>query len=541
MEEQLVRDKDVGNALFKAGDYEQALTLYSSALSGAKQVSNTVMAVTLLCNKAAVLLKMENYQRCIEECNEALQLQPDAVKALYRRAQAYKATKDLASAYKDLAFLLKLQPSNVEAIALMRLTREAFSNSGTGTTEVGLILSAMMKERTEANNSSNSNEVRDQITKSSKADVDRPHVKVLEEGMKSLISLCSEEKLHAMDFARRAGVKFIAELILQQLNSNSSSSSSSNSSNSSSSSARTQSLVELAVQLLASCCSHQVFVTACVKAGGAVSTWSPSRQTHHIGPAAALDILNRELIIVNDEDGRSVVVDGKSSLPPRPPHDVRSGYVQLSFEGLCLLSTVLVSPTTHEQHAGSMTNLPVITVALLMRILKSFPLSRSDQTLGPHTIINNSSDAHHTDNQPSPTGTPSVPLPFLTEISARCFLRGLFAMLKDVLPHDHVLALARSHTRHDKDNGNSDSNATATANLSSSSPSSAAAVSSSLSKTPDMSVNAVIDRLTIVTDALSVIPSSPTPFNTITTLINTPSLTIFINAPTALFSTLHRH
>ena len=470
MDDLLLEEKERGNAMFKAGDYEQALMFYSSALKGAKQVSNIMMAVTLLCNKAAVLLKMENYQRCIEECNEALQLQPDAIKALYRRAQAYKATKDLASAYKDLAFLLKLQPTNAEAIALMRITREAFSQSGTGTTEVGLILAAMMKERTKTNdsssNSSSSDGFRDEkVQNSIEPCGDHPQRNVLEEGMKSLISLCSEEKLHAMDFARRAGTKFIAELILQQLNS------SSNSSN-----ARTDHLVELAVQLLAACCTHSVFVSACVSAGGADNVWSPSHQTHKTDTSAALIILDRELIINQDDDRSNV--EGKSS-SSQPSTNGRTAYCRLSFEGLCLLSTVLVSSNTYNHNiVGSITNLPVITVALLMRILKSFPLSHCDPTPTPPILHNN--------DTVKPSAIPSLnfTLPFLTETSARCFLHGLFAMLKD------VLTLSNDHN-HDHINAQT-------------TPSSMSKISTKAMVISTMSIITVIDRLTIVTDALSV-------------------------------------
>ena len=520
MEELLKEEKDRGNASFKAGNYEQALLFYAAALRGAKQVSNIVMAVTLLCNKAAVLLKMENYQQCIEDCNEALQLQPDAVKALYRRAQAYKATQDLASAYKDLAFLLKLQPSNVDAIALMRLTREAFSHSGTGTTEVGLILSAMMKEQMKTSNSSSSSSSegsRAEIAQSSNETEDgHPPRNVLVEGMKSLISLCSEEKLHAMDFARRAGTKFIAEFILQQLNNSTTNSSNNNSSNSNSN-ARTFPLVELAMQLLAACCTHPVFVTACVRAGGAASVWSPSRRAHYTDTAAALTILHRELILTNDgDDDRSS--DGKpSSSHPSPVG--RTAYVCLSFEGLCLLSTVLVSPNMHNHNVGSITTLPKIAVALLMRILKSFPLSRCDQ--GPNNTTNNSD----TDKPPPPPPTHSLSLilPYLTEISARCLLRGLFAMLKDVsslslsLPNNHASSPTSNHDH---------------------------ATLSSVSKTPEkttavsvLSVTAVSDRLTIVTDALSVIHSI-VPYPTLLTQHLTHYL---IHSPTFLTHPLTHH
>ena len=351
--------KEDGNALFRAGKYAEALTAYADAFEGAKRAGSTELMVTCLCNQAAVALKTHAYPRCVDDCTAALALQPDATKALYRRAQAHKATKDLAGAYKDLALLIKLQPANAEAVALMRQVREAFgsaSSASGGTTEVGLVLAAAVKA----------------AGSSGGGDAD-----VLADGLRSLISLCAEERLHAMDFARRAGHQFVAGLLLRRLQPGG---------------GAPGPVTDLCVQLLAACCAHAPFVAAHVRASGA-ARWASARPTDAVLP----DLVEH-------------LCEGSGDA------------VQLSFEGLALLCGVLLSPArcpdpgASSSSSGSScgsggSSLHVTVVALLMRVLKALPLGRDGAVL----------------DKAAP-----APQPYLAEVSARCFLRALFAAVDNL-------------------------------------------------------------------------------------------------------------
>lgn len=57
-------------------------------------------------------LKTNNYEKAIENSNRVLEKDPNNVKALFRRAQAYAATKEFESAKRDLVAAAKIEPAN---------------------------------------------------------------------------------------------------------------------------------------------------------------------------------------------------------------------------------------------------------------------------------------------------------------------------------------------------------------------------------------------------------------------------------------------
>ena len=69
----------------------------------------------LLSNKAAASLKMGQKEKAIEDCTEALELNPNYVKALLRRAQTYEDTDKPHEAMKDFEKILELDPGNKDA------------------------------------------------------------------------------------------------------------------------------------------------------------------------------------------------------------------------------------------------------------------------------------------------------------------------------------------------------------------------------------------------------------------------------------------
>ena len=69
----------------------------------------------LLANKAAASLKMGLQEKAIEDCTEAIELNPNYVKAILRRAQTYEDTDKPHEAMKDFEKVLELDPGNKEA------------------------------------------------------------------------------------------------------------------------------------------------------------------------------------------------------------------------------------------------------------------------------------------------------------------------------------------------------------------------------------------------------------------------------------------
>ena len=69
----------------------------------------------MLSNKAAANLKMGLQEKALENCSEAIELNPNYVKAILRRAQTYEDTDKPHEAMKDFEKVLELDPGNKDA------------------------------------------------------------------------------------------------------------------------------------------------------------------------------------------------------------------------------------------------------------------------------------------------------------------------------------------------------------------------------------------------------------------------------------------
>ena len=75
-------------------------------------------------NLAAVYLKLEKYEDALKEASSALELVPNDVKALFRRAQAYDGLERFSDAIKDGLLVQHLEPNNKAATDLLRRINE---------------------------------------------------------------------------------------------------------------------------------------------------------------------------------------------------------------------------------------------------------------------------------------------------------------------------------------------------------------------------------------------------------------------------------
>ena len=71
-----------------------------------------IIKVKLLGNLAMCFLKMENYQKAINNCTEGIELDKENSKLFFRRATAYFATKKIPEAMKDIKEAMKLTPDD---------------------------------------------------------------------------------------------------------------------------------------------------------------------------------------------------------------------------------------------------------------------------------------------------------------------------------------------------------------------------------------------------------------------------------------------
>lgn len=66
-------------------------------------------------NLALCYLKLNKTKDCISSCDEALEIEPNNVKALFRKGLAYLQTNDYELALKQFEKLLEIDPNNAEA------------------------------------------------------------------------------------------------------------------------------------------------------------------------------------------------------------------------------------------------------------------------------------------------------------------------------------------------------------------------------------------------------------------------------------------
>ncbi|KAM9285759.1 mitochondrial import receptor subunit TOM34 [Morus bassanus] len=105
--------KEEGNELVKKGNHKEAVEKYSESLKLNQECATYT-------NRALCYLTLKQYKEAVQDCTEALRLDPKNVKALYRRAQALKELKDYKSSIADSKSLLKIEPKNTAALRLLQ-------------------------------------------------------------------------------------------------------------------------------------------------------------------------------------------------------------------------------------------------------------------------------------------------------------------------------------------------------------------------------------------------------------------------------------
>lgn len=118
------RLKEEGNELFKKGDYVEAEDIYSQALLKCPALYQKERAI-LYSNRAAARLKQDKTEPALADCTKAIELNPDYIRALLRRAELYEKTDKLDEALADYKSVLEKDLSCRQAKeACMRLPRQ---------------------------------------------------------------------------------------------------------------------------------------------------------------------------------------------------------------------------------------------------------------------------------------------------------------------------------------------------------------------------------------------------------------------------------
>ncbi|XP_077989023.1 peptidyl-prolyl cis-trans isomerase FKBP8-like [Glandiceps talaboti] len=116
------KKRERGNELYLRGDYSSAINSYTKALNileaeeggSNKEEYKDIEEAKLKChnNLAACQLKVEAYDAALMSCNSVLNVEPDNVKALFRKAKVLACKGEIEEAVADMRKAIKLEPSN---------------------------------------------------------------------------------------------------------------------------------------------------------------------------------------------------------------------------------------------------------------------------------------------------------------------------------------------------------------------------------------------------------------------------------------------
>jgi tetratricopeptide (TPR) repeat protein len=102
--------KSEANEHFKAGNIDEAIKGYTEALKNTVEGEENMRA-DILANRAACNRQLYMPDKVIEDCTEALSLNPNHFKALVRRGQAYESMEKYKKALADFNAANRLYPN----------------------------------------------------------------------------------------------------------------------------------------------------------------------------------------------------------------------------------------------------------------------------------------------------------------------------------------------------------------------------------------------------------------------------------------------
>lgn len=114
--------KDDGNAHFKLQSFEAAIESYNNAIATCPLKYNDDHAI-FYANRGTALAKLDKTDDSIKDLSIALDLKPDYLKALVRRAELRERTDKLSEALEDYRAILKIDPRNWAALHAEQVSR----------------------------------------------------------------------------------------------------------------------------------------------------------------------------------------------------------------------------------------------------------------------------------------------------------------------------------------------------------------------------------------------------------------------------------
>ena len=103
-------EKIKGNELMKTKEYDEAIKHYT------KSIRLDDFEPTTYANRALAYIKNTEYGKGLEDCNRAIDLKNDYIKAYYRRGICYMGIKKFKEGMYDFLYVLNDNPSNSELL-----------------------------------------------------------------------------------------------------------------------------------------------------------------------------------------------------------------------------------------------------------------------------------------------------------------------------------------------------------------------------------------------------------------------------------------
>lgn len=101
------RLKEEGDEKYKNGMFEEAIALYGKVIDQARASGkNKDLLIKSLSNRSACYKQLSNFDATIEDTTAVIDMEPDNVKALVRRAQAFEAVERYKLALQDVKLVI---------------------------------------------------------------------------------------------------------------------------------------------------------------------------------------------------------------------------------------------------------------------------------------------------------------------------------------------------------------------------------------------------------------------------------------------------
>lgn len=99
--------------------------------TNSKDITNSANKLVCIChmNLAIGYLKQGQYTEVLEHCDKGLSLEPDNIKGLYRRSQAYIKLGRYSEAFSDLSCALEKDPTNKEVAKSHKIVEKLLQNT----------------------------------------------------------------------------------------------------------------------------------------------------------------------------------------------------------------------------------------------------------------------------------------------------------------------------------------------------------------------------------------------------------------------------